>query len=454
MEQPFSAVLTHRIPVETFGGSIKCADLDGDGEQELLLLQAGGQMGVKRGSSGSEFINDADRTLHCLTAMKLDGTVLWQRGEPWADPANPFVSHGAGDMMMPVDLDNDGRVEVVVVQGDQLLVLEGRDGSERACTTLPADNFLRLTSAQLGNPRDGLQIICKVNDAAYPPWDYANPIVVYNADLSIHREPFAVRGAGHNVVVMDLDGDGRDELFIGYSYLDHDLREVWRLDLGPDYNYAQEHADQITVCDVNGDGHLEVCYAGSEDFFVTDLDGKTVWSVHAGHSQYAVMGPWGPKGEQRVVMSEKNLGIWGFDGDGKLLWNRKDLNGYARRGPHWNGNRGQRDWPVFRPQLRPPGTREDGNIVHGDFKPYTSDPAWSRGLWPHFLNADGKKLEVFPWKDDYAMPPRKIRAARSYDCGLLYDILVIDLDGDGLDEALIYNRDQVWAFHCGDAVAN
>ena len=90
---------------------------------------------------------------------------------------------------------------------------------------------------------------------------------------------------------------------------------------------------------------------------------------------------------------------------------------------------------AFRPQLKPIRPT-----------PYQSDPAWSKTLWPKFLGSDGSPIDVFPWKDEYAQPKRLIRAERSYDCGVKYYPLVQDLDGDGLDEVLVYDRDRVWLF--------
>jgi len=54
---------------------------------------------------------------------------------------------------------------------------------------------------------------------------------------------------------------------------------------------------------------------------------------------------------------------------------------------------------------------------------------------------------VFPWKDEYAQPSRLIRAGRSYDCGVKFYAIASDIDGDGLDEVLVYDRDRVWLFH-------
>jgi hypothetical protein len=437
-DKPGQAVLVRSFSVEAFGGdTVQLADLDGDGEPELLVLQSAGQFCSKL-YRGQKDLDDVDRELYCLTAVTLQGKVLWRDGTPYKRDF-PFTSHGAqgGELMLTVsDVNADGKPEVVVIRHGELALLEAATGKTLSSVKLPADNFVDLSTAQFGSPAKGRQIICKVNDRSYKPWEYANPIIVYNADLTVYHEPFAVPGAGHNWVVRDFNGDGRDELLMGYSLLDHDLKTIWKLDLGPGFNYAAEHADHVGASDLNGDGKLEVRYSGSKDFLVTDLDGKTLWKSSAGHGQSSVAGPWGPHGEQQIIMAEKNRGLWGLDTGGKVRWHSKDINGYAIASVHWAKAGACQNWALFRPQLKPIKKT-----------PYESDPAWSRTLWPKFLACDGTPLDVFPWKEEYAQPKRLIRAERSYDCGVKYYALVRDLDHDGLDEVLIHDRSRIWLFH-------
>ena len=435
---PGPAVLIDELSVKPFGGdAVHLADINGDGKSELLILQSAGQFCSDLCRDRGD-LDDVDRQLHCLTAVTLDGEVLWQDGVPY-DRDVPFTSHGVqgGNMMLAADdIDGDGKVEVLVIRHGELVVLDGPTGCQRDSVKLPSDNFVQLVTAQLGPPEQGRQVLCKVNDAAYPPWRYANPTVAYDADLSVYREPFAVPGSGHNMVVMDVDGDGRDEVVIGYSLLGQRLAPIWSLDLGPGFDYTADHADQVRVCDCNGDGQLEVLYAGSEDFFVCDLKGKVLWKSAAGHSQASIAGPWGPAGEMRILMAEKNRGLWGLDSSGLSLWHRTDLNGYAIAEVRWARGPGRTSWALFRPQLRPIRPA-----------PYESDPVWSRELWPRFMDGDGSLIDVLPWREDYAQPRRWIRAERSYDCGVKYYPIAADLDGDGLDEILVYDRDRVWLFH-------
>ncbi len=430
MNAPATAELIGEFAVAPFGGDMnRLADINGDGKLELLTLQSAGQMNQSFFKTRAD-IAPADRELTCLTALTLDGRVLWQYGKPYAEEA-PFTCHG-GELYCIDDVDGDGRMEIILIDHDTLVVLDAASGAVKARHTLPSDNFSIVLTAQFGDPSRGRQIVCKVNDRAYAPWTYGNPTIVLNSDLSVYLEAFETRAAGHVPVLRDIDGDGRDEMFIGYSLLDHDGRQMWRLDFGPDFDYVDDHADEIGI-EETPDG-LHIRYAGSEDFFVVDLAGNVLWRTHAGHSQTSTEGDWGPSGERRIILCEKNLGLWGLDAAGNVLWNRKDINGYATHVVRWS--RGQRKtWALFTPQLRPLSQL-----------PAWSQPADSRGLWPQFIDGDGQLLDVLPWRDEYAQPSRLIRAGRSYDCGVKYNSMVQDIDGDGLDEILVHDRRRVWIF--------
>lgn len=436
-QQPATAKLERQFSVAPYGGdAVEVADINGDGKPELLILQSPGQCAAQLMADRSD-LDEVDRRVFCLTAVDLTGSVLWQLGRPYDRPF-PYNSHGVqgGHLLAIADLDANGTLDIVTIRGSELLVIEGRTGRIKRSTRLPADNFMMVATAQLGPPEQGRQILCKVNDLAYEPWDYGNPMMVFNANLTVRHEPFSVRGAGHNFVIRDIDGDGRDEIFVGYSLLDHDGRPIWRLDLGKDFDYAGEHADHIGLSDIDDDGKLEIRYAGSEDFLVCDTDGAIRWTLSAGHSQRSIHGCW-PGGEPHlIVLAEKNAGLTGIRADGKRLWNRTDINGYVVAHVRWPDRDGLiHRWGVFRPQL--PAIQPT---------PYHNDPAWSAGLWPRLMDATGDLHDVLPWSDAYAHPVQRIRSPLSYDCGLKYYPVAVDLKGRGVDDMLVYDRHRVWLF--------
>ena len=72
-------------------------------------------------------IGDNFIQISCLTAVTLDGRVLWQLGRP--DPRNGLLT--ADTPFQIHDIDGDGRNEVVMVKDFKLQVLEGATGKLR-----------------------------------------------------------------------------------------------------------------------------------------------------------------------------------------------------------------------------------------------------------------------------------------------------------------------------------
>ena len=95
------------------GRNARFGDLDGDGVPDMLIAQ---NIPRVRG--------DAFDQISCLTAVNLDGKVLWQSGRP--DPRNGLLTNDTPFQIH--DIDGDGNNEVVLVRDFQLQILDGRTG--------------------------------------------------------------------------------------------------------------------------------------------------------------------------------------------------------------------------------------------------------------------------------------------------------------------------------------
>ena len=95
------------------GRNVRFGDLDGDGRLDMLFAQ---NVAKVRG--------DAFDQISCLTAVTLEGRVLWQQGRP--NPKNALLTNDTPFQIH--DLDGDGRVEVVLARDFELQVLDGRTG--------------------------------------------------------------------------------------------------------------------------------------------------------------------------------------------------------------------------------------------------------------------------------------------------------------------------------------
>lgn len=88
--------------------------------------------------------------------------------------------------------------------------------------------------------------------------------------------------------IHDVDGDGRDELFIGHSLWDHAGRRRWSLG-----GKLQDHVDAVAVGSFGADATAapRVYWSSSDEAFVMlDLQGNVLKQVRVGHTQTAAVG--------------------------------------------------------------------------------------------------------------------------------------------------------------------
>lgn len=273
------------------GGKGLLGDIDGDGRMEMVFVQ---------GDSG---IDDryVPHQVTCVTAYRLTGEMLWQRGSILRKPGK----FGADFPAQIYDIDGDGRLEILCVMNRKFLVLDGRDGSVKREYELPGEEahdcimIANLSGAQ--RPRD---IILK--DRYQHMW-------AMNQDFELL---WTYQGnIGHFPWAHDVNGDGYDEVMAGYELLDHNGNILWSC------KNLEDHADCIWVGDVNGDGKEEIAVGGSVTCLYSG-EGEELWRYEGSvESQHIALG--------RFLPEEPGLQIAGLDriirGDGyKGQWDGKD----------------------------------------------------------------------------------------------------------------------------------
>ncbi len=305
--------LWKEIRLGNFTGSrsVRYGDLTGNGVHDLLFAQA-----------------DSSCKIQCLTAMDVEGHMLWQKGLPMS---SPHVS--TMDVAMQIaDFDNCGMNEVVCAFGGEFLVLDGKTGSVKKrgelpdwpeandlpikiggswfsdCTKCPGGkitpNYIRVCN--LSGNKNGMDFVC----------GYGYPYL-WAFDNDLKQKWFYTGNVGHFCYTYDMDGDGLDEIMAGYSCLRGDGK--WQFSL-----HLQDHADAVLAMPFNHPkGKLLFAEAAGQDgFLLFDLDGwfRQIIKGHVQHFSVAKFDRNTPGLQFAVVTYHGNPGIITiYDKDGVEL---------------------------------------------------------------------------------------------------------------------------------------
>ena len=307
-------VVWNRFSTEGFGvgRNVRFGDLDGDGKPELVI----GQM-------NAHGPRDAYSEVGCITAMGFDGRILWQSGEP--DPEKYPLTN---DVAFQVhDIDGDGRAEVIYGRDFELVITEGTTGKVKRKVPTPksvppADRYERILGDCLyfcdvrgiGRPADIL-----IKDRYWHFWLY---------DEKLRPLWDGACRTGHYPWAADVDGDGKDEIAIGYTLWDHDGKLLWSLE-----EEIADHADGVAIVDFKekpGSQPKILYTASDEGLLMVSLDGRILEHHLIGHAQNPAVAKLRTDLPGLQVVS---INFWGnqgilhfWDGAGRLYHDAEPLN--------------------------------------------------------------------------------------------------------------------------------
>ena len=370
------------------GRNVRFGDLDGDGQLDMLFAQ---QVAKVRG--------DAFDQISCLTAVNLDGKVLWQQGR--ANPKNDLLTNDTPFQIH--DLDGDGQTEVVLARDFQLQVLEGRTGRVLRTAWLPqmapeikdrpyelhnGDSLLFVDLSGAGRPQE---ILLK---------DRYGTFWIFNKDLQVVFEGGGQ--TGHYPFAVDTNGDGRQEFLIGYSFWELDGRRRWTHD-----TELKDHADALSIGNYSlaTGGAMRAYVDGSDEgFLIFDLNGTLLKHLRLGHAQTQSVGRYRPdlQGLQIAIANFwRNPGIVTMlDHDGNILAQDEMIPGSSHLEPvNWRGD-GQ-EFALLSGNIR------EGGMIDGELR----------------------RVVMFP--DDGH--PDLASAVR-------------DVTGDQRDEVVLWDQQRVWIY--------
>lgn len=387
------ATLWKRIPTYGFGTdrNLRYGDLDGDGELEIVVPQA-----LHHGR------RDSFPMIICLTAVDLDGNVLWQVGEPTG--TSPLMT---GDLCIQAyDWTGNGVAEVICTQDFQLKVMDGKTGQVLKQVPTPVDTNLLPGEPYVRTFGDSIyfcdlegcgerrNLILK--DRYKTVWAFDNDL---NAIWSRHLK------TGHYPIAYDVDGDGCEELLVGYTLLDHDGRILWQLDL-------EDHLDGAYMGRLHGpDSPIRIVMGCSDEgFVIADVDGNILKHQRRGHCQGVSIGRFFPNRDDLQIAT---ITFWHhpgiitvYDLDGNVLSEFEPLQIGSILPPV--------DWAGDRTAL----------LLHN------TDPKRGGMMDPY-----GHRVVMFP---DDGHPVMCCEA--------------VDIDRDGHQEILTWDFDSIWIYRAAPGI--
>jgi hypothetical protein len=370
------------------GRNARFGDLDGDGVPDMLIAQ-----NIPR------IRGDAFDQISCLTAVTLDGKILWQKGRP--DPRNGLLTNDTPFQIH--DIDGDGRNEVVLVRDSRLQILDGRTGEMRRSVLMP-----KMPPADKERPYeyevgDSIAFVNFSGDPARREIlvkDRYTHFWIFNNKLELLWKGDGQ--TGHYPYPFDVDGSGRDKMVIGYALWDHTGKQLWSHD-----TEIRDHADGIMMGNLSPDPKAEprVYASGSDEGFIMyDIHGKLLKRVRVGHNQSPSVGKYRmdvPGLQYISVNFWKNPGIVTlFDWDGNILAQEEPIHSGSPMLPvNWRG-----DGQEF---VLLSGNAKEGGLIDGHLR----------------------RVVMFP---DDGHPDLAAN--------------VLNLTGDSRDEIVLWDQQRVWIY--------
>lgn len=286
VSQPYTIDTAHpvpyrSIPIQTPEGyspnDCSVADLDGDGEYEIILHQVN---------------NPKDNSHSGVTGAPILQAYAFSGKKLWEINLGPNIREGAHyTQFMVYDLDGDGRAELVCKTADGT-----RDGTGQVIGD-PNAKYVNEAGYILAGP-EFLTVFDGLTGKALATTDYIPP-----------RHPETLHPTGDQLKAIWGDGYGNrcDRFLACVAYLDGEhpsvvmargyytrtvlaafdwrngkLTHRWTFDTSTSEqwkNYAGQGNHNLSVADVDGDGKDEIIYGG----MVVDNDGKGLFTTQLGH---------------------------------------------------------------------------------------------------------------------------------------------------------------------------
>ncbi len=421
------------------------ADLDGDGEYEIILKwdPTNSKDNSQSGYTGNVYVD----------AYKLDGTRLWRID------LGRNIRAGAHYLdIMAYDLDGDGKAEITFRTADGTIDGEGNVIGDAEADYRNADGYI-LSGPEFHTVFDGLT--GKALDTA--------PYEPVRGNVSDWGDGYGNRVDRFLAAVAYLDGERPSIIMqrgyytrmvlVAYNFRNGKLEKLWTFDSNADGNgsYAGQGNHQISIGDVDGDGRDEIITGPA----AIDHDGKPLWNSQLGHGDAMHLGDLDPNrlGLELFAVQENTAAKYSSNlkdaGTGRVLWGQMQTGIDTGRGlsadidPRYEG---AESWSIDGAWNSRTGAMyaANGELI-GTSIPSSNFAIWwdgdlSRELLDHNWHGDPTRvgtptIEKWDYENQTLIPLQTLEGTFSNNDTKGNPSLQADLLGDWREEVLVRTED-------------
>ena len=345
------------------------------------------------------YIRDSFAHISSLSLFDEDGNLIWTIGEPNNSRENTLISC---DLPFQIaDINNDGRLELIYAMNFEVIIID--------LLTKKLINKMK-TPIIDGDPLVKNEPFYRLNVDAIRVADFEG--LGYKGDFIIkdrYQNVWAYdknmellfryhhKNTGHFPYVFDYDNDGKDELLIGYDLVNNDGKIIWSLPMNSD------HTDEIIYCKLDKNSEEKfVLASGNEGMNVINKDGSIYKHNEIGHAQRISVAKYDLNRNGLQIMA---TAFWGSDGIIALYDNNGDL--------------------INQIEMESNGSIISPVMYDGINTLALTHAGYDGGL----LDMDLDLVVKFP-SDGHP----------EISCE------VYDIDGDGIDEILCWNLEDLWIY--------